>query len=233
MAWKPSAPSRSRIDGEIPQVGGFEVLDASANRDRLRHGPDWRHGPERDSNALDPAPSRDRQEVDRDGDAHARAIEGAIDQALRQHDARGSDMRSDDRGHRIAPRTHLNGATSRFVPPAAEAKDKIRERKAAFESLNAFVTKHGGFTTSISGDRFVNIDVLPGSLLPDQLRALGYRVQADGTGQRILAHAVVERFARTSSGALEPLSEGSTQAIAEVSTHAGICAVDKYWFLID
>ena len=66
--------------------------------------------------------------------------------------------------------------------------------------------------------------------MPDQFRALGYRVESAGTGQRILHSAIVERFARTSSGALEPFSEGSTKPVAEVRMHAGITSVDKFWF---
>jgi hypothetical protein len=96
--------------------------------------------------------------------------------------------------------------------------------------LNAFAQKHGGWITSIPGDRFVDFQCLPGSQLPDQFPALGYKVESDGTGQRILHSAIVERFARTSSGALEPLSEGSTKPVAEVRRHAGITSVDKFWF---
>lgn len=48
---------------------------------------------------------------------------------------------------------------------------------------------------------------------------------------RILAHAIRQRLTLTSSsGAFEELIEGSTKALAEVRTHAGICRVMRYRF---
>jgi hypothetical protein len=142
-------------------------------------------------------------------------------------------MPDEDRGKRLAPRNHTNAATSRDVPPPPETKDAIKERKARFEALNAFAQKHGGWIVSIPGDRFVDFQCLPGSQLPDQFRALGYKVQSDGIGERILHSAIIERFTRRADGELEPLTENSTKPIAETRTHAGICAVDKFFFLID
>jgi hypothetical protein len=71
---------------------------------------------------------------------------------------------------------------------------------------------------------------LPGSLQPDDLRQLGYDVREAGEGERILATSVTELLTCTSSGALEPLVEGSTMAV-EVH-HADIVAIRRFCFTI-
>jgi hypothetical protein len=42
----------------------------------------------------------------------------------------------------------------------------------------------------------------------------------------VLSSAVIERFTRTSSGALEPLVEGSTRPVV-ILTHAGFTTVER------
>ena len=62
-------------------------------------------------------------------------------------------MLIDQHGRRCLPaRTHLNSATSRDVPPAPEAIDRVKERKARFEALLGFVTRHNGWIVSIPAD---------------------------------------------------------------------------------
>ena len=68
------------------------------------------------------------------------------------------------------------------------------------------------------------------TILPDDLRGLGYHVQENVGTERILPAAVVERFARGSSGELEPITAESTRPIAETRTHAGIVAVNRHAF---
>jgi hypothetical protein len=46
----------------------------------------------------------------------------------------------------------------------------------------------------------MQFQALPGSPLPDQLRQLGWRVERTGTSERILPHAVSQRFETSSSG---------------------------------
>jgi hypothetical protein len=48
----------------------------------------------------------------------------------------------------------------------------------------------------------LRLDALVGSPLPAQLTVLGYIVEWTGEIQRILAHAVAQRFEVSSSGAL-------------------------------
>jgi hypothetical protein len=76
----------------------------------------------------------------------------------------------------------------------------------------------------------VEVECLPDSTLPNDLRALGYDVIAAGDGERVLPHQIVERFVRRTDGELEPLTEGSTKTIAETRTHAGIVRVKRFGF---
>jgi hypothetical protein len=86
----------------------------------------------------------------------------------------------------------------------------IADRKERFATLNKYVTARNGWLTSVPGEVDVMLECLPGSSLPDELRAgaefmLGsekvrlppYKVVADGEGERILPHAGIRvlRFA--------------------------------------
>jgi hypothetical protein len=108
--------------------------------------------------------------------------------------------------------------------------DGIADRKERFAALNAFVTGRDGFVTSVSGAPEVTIECLPGSVLPDALRALGHDVAEAGEGERILHSAIIERFTRRADGDLELLTPGSTAAVAEVRNYAGIVRVRRYVF---
>lgn len=132
-------------------------------------------------------------------------------------------------------RTHSNAATQKYQPIGAEEKDAIRERKAEFEALNDLVRRGGGWIVSVPGAREVRLEVLPGSPLPNALRARGYQVERDepAHGERILPHSIVEWFVRGGDGTLELMTEGSTKPVASRFTHAGIVAVDRFFFLID
>jgi hypothetical protein len=105
---------------------------------------------------------------------------------------------------------------------------EIETRKERFASLNAYVTKRNGWLTSIPGAADVTMECLPGSMLPDELRRLGYDLREIEGGERILHSAIIERFTLTADGEFEPMTEGSTKPIAEVRTHAGICKVKVY-----
>jgi hypothetical protein len=72
--------------------------------------------------------------------------------------------------------------------------------------------------------------VLPGSMLPNDMRQLGYDAREIGEGRRILANAITQKLTLTSCGIFEEMTEGSTKAVAEVRTHAGIARVVRYGF---
>jgi hypothetical protein len=74
----------------------------------------------------------------------------------------------------------------------------------------------------------IEIETLPGSPLPAELRAAGYELKAAEEGERILPSAIVERLTMTSSGALVPIAVGSTAAVSEVRRHAGITRVERW-----
>jgi len=73
----------------------------------------------------------------------------------------------------------------------------------------------------------MTFDALPGSPLPDQLRVLGYDVVV-GTTERILPHAVPQRFEVAPDGMLVPPAEGSTKPGTVTVTNAGIAVVEQY-----
>jgi hypothetical protein len=64
--------------------------------------------------------------------------------------------------------------------------------------------------------------------LPDDLPKLGYVVEEIGEGERILPHAVAQKFEISSSGALIAPTEGSTKPTTVTVTNAGIAAVEQY-----
>jgi hypothetical protein len=67
-----------------------------------------------------------------------------------------------------------------------------------------------------------------GSALPGQLAALGYIVTRTGETQRVLAHAIAQKFETSSSGAFVAAVENSTKPVTTRVTHAGIAIVDQY-----
>jgi hypothetical protein len=77
-------------------------------------------------------------------------------------------------------------------------------------------TERNRWITSPPGEKVIRIECLPGSTLPDELADLGYRLVPAGEGQRMLAHAITERF----------LIEGST--VEQVRHHAGLVTIEKY-----
>jgi hypothetical protein len=114
-----------------------------------------------------------------------------------------------------------------FYRPRTPDQRTARER---FEQLNRFVTERHGWITSITsppGVRVILIDALHSSKLPSDLEALGYRVIEAGEGERLIAGTIVERLTRTSSGALELMTEGSTKPVVTI-THAGIVPVLRF-----
>jgi hypothetical protein len=109
---------------------------------------------------------------------------------------------------------------------------EIETRKARFAKINAFVQSHNGWIVSVPGAELVTIETLPDSPIPQELINLGYLVQpADPPeGQRILPAPITQLLTMTSSGAYEPLAEGSTKAVALARRHAGIAKVTRYSF---
>jgi hypothetical protein len=107
-------------------------------------------------------------------------------------------------------------------------KHDVADRKDRFAALNDYITKGGGWLVSIPGDVEMRFEALPDSALPAALRDLGYIVEKTGETQRILPHAVTERFETSSSGALIVAVEGSTKPVTVKLHHAGIAIVDQF-----
>jgi len=64
--------------------------------------------------------------------------------------------------------------------------------------------------------------------LPDQLAALGYLVMKIGTTERILPHAVRQRFEIAPDGTLVAPTEGSTKPVTVTVTNGGIAVVEQF-----
>jgi hypothetical protein len=75
---------------------------------------------------------------------------------------------------------------------------EVDERKARFAALNEFISQRGGWCTSVPGAFEITFDALPGSPVPDDLRARGYIVEKTGDSQRTILHtmeiAAVEQY---------------------------------------
>ena len=81
---------------------------------------------------------------------------------------------------------------------------------------------------SVPGARDLRFEALPGSPLPSQLTARGYIVTLIGESQRILPHAVVQKFEMSSSGALIAVTGNSTRTVSVIVTNVGIVTVERY-----
>src|SRR6267378_4117778 len=110
-------------------------------------------------------------------------------------------------------------------------RERVASRKERFFALNQFVTKRHGWLTSVPGAIDVSMECLPDSSLPDELKALGYRLEPTGETQRILPHALTEKFTRGADGTFAPLVAGSTLPVAHTVTHAGIVRVLRFAFV--
>jgi hypothetical protein len=124
------------------------------------------------------------------------------------------------------------GGSSNFYFPGQPERDALArsqrrqamveetlDAKRRFASINEFVSAKGGWLTSVAGDRLVTLETLPGSSLPAELEKLGYEVEPDGEGQRIIPAAKVETV----------LIEGSTKSTIR-TLREGIVRVLRYQF---
>lgn len=104
----------------------------------------------------------------------------------------------------------------------AARRQALAGRKDKFEELNQLARACGdAWLVSIPGDHEIMVECLPGSTMPDRLRRLDYQLRDEGTGQRILAHAIVETV----------LAEDGKKPVRRV-THAGITATRRWSFML-
>lgn len=114
-----------------------------------------------------------------------------------------------------------------------QSKAVILDRKERFEQFNRLAHACGdAWLISIPGVSEITFECLPGSDFPARVQALGYELKPEGRGQRILAHAITERFGRAADGTLVPITEGSTLPVVQRVAHAGIVGVQRYSFLL-
>jgi hypothetical protein len=109
----------------------------------------------------------------------------------------------------------------------------LDDRKDKFEELNTLAHACGdAWLISVPGDFEIIVECLPDSTMPDRLRRLDYQLRDEGTGERILAHAIKTPMTLNADGTMSPLTEGSTQAVTIKVTHAGIVRTERWSFLI-
>lgn len=127
---------------------------------------------------------------------------------------------------------HPFGGASKRLHPVSLSRPRLDDRRARFDGINrACIAAQNAWLTSVAGDIDVAIEVTAGSSIPQRLHDLGYYLVADGRGQRIIPHAITERFTRNADGTLSPLVEGSTLPIMH-RTHAGIVEVQRFRFML-
>jgi hypothetical protein len=122
----------------------------------------------------------------------------------------------------------MRTSSSDYYRPAGPRDPAVETRLEQFRRVNAFVMARGGWVTSLPGAAEVRIECLPGSIVPSDLRAIGYDLCDDGEGERILPSAIVQRFTCNAAGEFEPMAGGSTRPVALTQRHAGICKVVRY-----
>ncbi|WP_316234241.1 hypothetical protein [Bradyrhizobium sp. SZCCHNR1098] len=94
----------------------------------------------------------------------------------------------------------------------------LQSRKEKFAALNRFVTKAGGWVTSIPGDYLVTIECTEGSSLPEKLQDLGYRLREVDRRERMISNATTEEIV--------DLCHNKTRTLS----HAGLVPVIVYSF---
>jgi hypothetical protein len=130
-------------------------------------------------------------------------------------------------------RSTIRGASNRRFQagsPREDRRQKIETRKARFETLNKFVTQHGGWVTSVPGGIDITIECTETSDLPEKLGDLGYELREVGRRERMAPNAVVEEFISNSRGEMEPITTPSTRPISRRVAHAGLIRVVIYDF---
>jgi hypothetical protein len=124
-------------------------------------------------------------------------------------------------------------SSSAFYRPYGPRDPAVKSRLECFDEVNRRIMARGGWVTSLPGAPRVTVEALPSSPIAAELRHAGYEVRDDGDGERILPTGIVEKLTLSASGALVPLTPGSTLPVASTVTHAGICRVSRFSFALD
>lgn len=126
-------------------------------------------------------------------------------------------MTRTDRSHG-APAYCPSEMWKRDTSPAAR-RQALETRRDEFDRLNRMCVGSGNaWLTSIPGDPECRMEATADSIIPAQLEQLGYRLEDDGIGQRIINGAIVEEI--------------GTGSRRQVRTYAGPVAVRRFTFLM-
>lgn len=105
-----------------------------------------------------------------------------------------------------------------------------KSRLERFQTLNAWITRRGGWITSLPGADTVTIEVLPGSFLLTEMAEAGYQLEPAGHRERLIPGQITQRLQALSDGTLRAISSDSSAPCALTVTHAGCVTVDCYEF---
>ena len=84
----------------------------------------------------------------------------------------------------------MTATSSSIYVPYGPRDPLVENRLQRFKRMNAFISARGGWVTSPPGDVEVRFEALPGSVIPGDLHAIGYRVFEGGEGERIVTTSV-------------------------------------------
>jgi hypothetical protein len=111
-----------------------------------------------------------------------------------------------------------------------DAKRRAERRTAWHKALCNEAFEHNAWIlTTVGSDRTI-CELLPTSGFADILRERGYPLQDEPPGERILPFAVATPMTLSSSGAMVPVTEGSTRPITLTHYGAGPARTVRFSF---
>ena len=101
----------------------------------------------------------------------------------------------------------------------------IERRRALWEALEIYISKNGGWVTTMPGASPVRFEAEPGSTLPELLRSMGYELHDSGVAERFLPQPETVRLnARGETVVREHLVAAQVQAwefrLPEIGGHS-------------
>jgi hypothetical protein len=109
-------------------------------------------------------------------------------------------------------------------------KPRSEKRHDWFTGFNREAMAREAWIISSPGASEVLIECLPGNPWIDELKGRGFSLRWDGEGQRIVSHYYSEPMTLSSSGAMVPLTPGSTKEVTMVKREPGIARTERYSF---
>jgi hypothetical protein len=113
---------------------------------------------------------------------------------------------------------------------AYDGKSRSEKRADWFTGFNREAMAREAWIISSPGASEIIIETLPGNPWIDELTGRGFSLQWEGNGQRIVSHYYSEPMTLSSSGAMMPLTPGSTREVTMVRREPGIARTERFSF---